>query len=304
MRHLFILTILLYLTSCGNKEKSTSSTTDTTKTSNDTTRVKPESPTADYTTQAVYDPAFDSMTYISYAGYFPETDEVYISLPYDRTGFEPALDSSVYVSEDGNRQRVSKSDLSSFHLAGLDSITIYNEQHKEMSKGKFIRVDLYDALTTTEYVAIYKIKNFHWNKDLSYYAVGQHAPKPEKDFSTTEFNDPDLTDKLLSKFKRDISKPWIGRHYKVMPLNTVFSILANGEESFLAESYSDNAKIVAEFKEHNDLFDKLLPLPFLKEGKPLMLISAAAPETDIFWDYLAEYKNGEYVGLEFNRVRL
>jgi hypothetical protein len=46
----------------------------------------------------------------------------------------------------------------------------------------------------------------------------------------------------------------------------------------------------------------ILPVPINMNGKPLMLISAGYPSSDVIWDYLAGFNGERYEAVDYNRV--
>jgi hypothetical protein len=46
----------------------------------------------------------------------------------------------------------------------------------------------------------------------------------------------------------------------------------------------------------------ILPLPIHMNDKPLLLISAGYPSSDILWDYLAAFDGATYEPIDYNRI--
>jgi hypothetical protein len=293
---LILLTTILLIISCGKKENTTAISTDTLKTQSQATQTITFPPD---------DPSLDSTTYIGDANYFTETDEVYITLFY-KPGlpkeYEAPVDSTIFDDGETKRQRVTKTAWNAFVLTGLKNIIIYNDGHQKEADAKLVRIELYDDLISSQYVAVYKAPSLHWNNEMIYYGVSENAVSANKDFSHTEYHDPQLAKELLLKVNKDTALTWISTHYKVMPANVTYTVMSCENESMILESKNEDVKILNDVKD-DDHFDSLFPLPFVVGGKPAMLINASMPETDLSWNYLAEYKDGSYSQALYSRIK-
>ena len=77
----------------------------------------------------------------------------------------------------------------------------------------------------------------------------------------------------------------------------------NDSESYLTISEKDRTQILNE-EIDNYHYLNILPVPVQMNGKPLLLISAGYPSSDVIWDYLAGYDGLRYEALDFNRIHL
>jgi len=297
MRYLILITFL-FLASCKTKETHTATST------HDSIYEQP--PLDEYApfvpSDSTYSSDLDSTFYIGYIEFFPETREFYLLLSYTKDDFFPKLDSIVYFKdEDFKRHRVANESLKAFPLAGLANITVYDEQNRPITKAKLESIEQFDDAISSQYIAVYK-QTFTPKGGLHYYGVGENATGYQRDFSYTEFNDAALTKTLLAKLNKDTLKTWTVKHYRIQPANIVYSVLTREKESLITE-FNGEIKILM-YDDDNFNFEKILPLPFQKNDKPLMLISAAVPESDVFWEGLVGYQDGKYVVNALNRVKL
>jgi hypothetical protein len=217
--------------------------------------------------------------------------------------FTATFDSIIVDNGEIKRQRVAETSFQPFVLTGLQNITVYNDRHQKVAEAKLVRIELFEDILSSEYVAVYKATSFYWSSEMSYYCMNKIPSDYIKNFSHIAYQDPLLVKSLLVKAGKDTTLSWISTHYKVMPGNIIYSVMSCENESMLLESSNDQVKILNEIKD-DEHFDSLLPLPFTTGGKPAMLINVSVPETDIFYNYLAEYKDGIYIAANRSRITL
>jgi hypothetical protein len=99
------------------------------------------------------------------------------------------------------------------------------------------------------------------------------------------------------------------RHYRITSPETTYSINSSySEESDEGNSYltilDDNTVRIVNEAEDDSRYLNILPVPVMVNGKPLLLISAGYPSSDVLWDYLAAFDGQRYEEVRFNRVHL
>lgn len=263
-------------------------------------------------------PAFDSTFYIGYVDYFPETREFYTTLFYrdgheypDEDLLESKLDSSIVFDEDWGRERLPLDEARKMLvLDGLDTIAVYNRKHEAICRCPLTRVEyLWNGLESY-FIAVFKSdKTFPGQTEELY---GISADFPRGNFSGTSAEEiinskPDHA--LLNRLNLSKVLPWDMRHYKISPGDNIFSILSNYSmdtnlsQSYLTLSTNDTSLILNE-EINNYHYLNILPVPVAMKGKPLVLISAGYPSSDVVWDYLAGFDGLRYEAIPFNRIHL
>jgi hypothetical protein len=64
---------------------------------------------------------------------------------------------------------------------------------------------------------------------------------------------------------------------------------------------NNEVRILNEEKD-NFHYLNILPVPIQVNGKPLLLISAGYPSSDVLWDYLAAFDGAAYQAMDYNRI--
>jgi hypothetical protein len=260
---------------------------------------------------------FDSTFYIGYVDYFPETQEFYTALFY-REGHEypdddllqSKLDSVIVLDDDWGRERLPMDEARRILLlSGLDSISIYNRSHQLICKSRLARVEyLWNGLENY-FIAVFESdgKPFEQTEEL-YGITSAYAPAAAP-FSQVEIQNKILNEFLIKKLAISHSVDWEMRHYRITPPETTYSIISSysmtSDEaySYLTALESNTVSILNQ-EVNNFHFLNILPVPVMIKGKPLLLISAGYPSSDVIWDYLAAYDGGKYEAVEYNRVHL
>lgn len=292
------IAVLSLFASCTSKENAAQSS-DATLTTPDAALSLDEQQGAD--SAADYD---STDLYIGFINTFTDSRELYTSLYYrssEPENLSDQVDSTIYNQDEIIRRRLPmKIARKFFAMDGLDTVIVFNKAHQPIGEAKLVRAEYYDEAVAAEYVAVFDGKvNFREPA----YCVTRHKLNMSNNFSTEQFNDDNLAKILLTKAGKDTTLQWVHKHCRVMPANVIYSNLSSETESIITEYANGNVTILADLK--NDYhFDDLLPLPFSRNNKPLMLISASVPETDMFWSYLAMFEKGEYKALSRGRVKL
>lgn len=261
---------------------------------------------------------FDSTFYIGYVDYFPETKEFYTALFYkdgheypDEGLLESKLDSVISFDEDWGRERLPMEEARKLLvLSGLDTLSIFNRKHQMISKSPLSRVEyLWNGLESY-FIAVYKSDGTLTEQTEELYGISSHyADLIGNSFMTEEVSDLKLNDYVLKKLKISRLVDWDMRHYRITPPSSTYSIISsysmesNEAFSYLTTLESDDVRIL-NAEVNNFHFLNILPVPIQINGKPLLLISAGYPSSDVIWDYLAAYNGSAYDAIDFNRVNV
>ena len=260
----------------------------------------------------------DSTFYIGYVDYFPETKEFYTALFYkdgheypDEELLESKLDSVISFDDDWGRERLPMEEAKKLLvLSGLDTLSIFNRKHQMISKSPLARVEyLWNGLESY-FIAVYKSDGSLTAQTEELYGISSHyAGLIGNSFMTEEISDQKLNDFVLKKLKVSGPVDWDMRHYRITPPSSTYSIISsysmesNEALSYLTTLESDDIRILNE-EVNNFHFLNILPVPIHINGKPLLLISAGYPSSDVIWDYLASFNGSAYDAIDFNRVNV
>lgn len=261
---------------------------------------------------------FDSTFYIGYVDYFPETREFYTALFYqegheypDEDLLESKLDSAIVFDEDWGRERLPLDEASKMLvLAGLDTLAIYNRKHESICRCPLTRVEyLWNGLESY-FIAVFQSDGTFPGQTEELYGISADFPRGNLTaISAQEITNSKLDHALLKRLNLSKVLPWEMRHYKISPADNMFSIVSsysmdtNLSQSYLTISENDTSLILNE-EINNYHYLNILPVPVAMNGKPLVLISAGYPSSDVLWDYLAGFDGSRYEAIPFNRIHL
>jgi hypothetical protein len=262
--------------------------------------------------------AFDSSFFIGYVDYFPETEEFYTALFYregheypDEDLLESKLDSVIVLNDDWGRERLPIEEAKRILvLSGLDSVSIYNRRNQLICKTSLTRVEyLWNGLESY-FIAVFKSDGKFYEQTEELYGISSnYSSLFQPDFRSEEIEDGKLNEYLLRKLNISRAVEWDMRHYELTPPQTLYSIISsssietNEARSYLTSVENNEIKMLNE-EIDNFNFLNILPVPIQMNGKPLLLISAGYPSSDVIWDYLAAFDGSRYEALDCNRVQI
>ena len=275
----------------------------------------PENSVIDDTPEAS---GMDSSLYIGYVDYFPETREFYTALYYrdgheypDEDLLESRLDSVIMYDADWGRERLPMQEARKMlELSGLDTLSVFNRRHELICHCPLVRVEyLWNGLESY-FIAVFSSDGEPFEQTEELYGISGHFPLPEHNLFTAE----ELIDGAYNEFvsrtlEMSASIQWNMRHYRIMPSETVYSIISSSDlnsnevVSYLAFNEGNDVRILNE-ELNNFMFLNILPVPVYMNGKPLLLISAGYPSSDVLWDYLAGFDGMRYEAIDYNRINV
>ncbi len=258
----------------------------------------------------------DSSFYIGYVDYFPETKEFYTNLYYkkgheypDEELLESKLDSVIVLEDDWGRERLPMEEAKKLLvLSGLDTVFIYNRQNHLVCTAALTRVEyLWNGLESF-FVGVFKSDSKFLQQTEELYGVSAgHSNLMRSSFASEEIHDEGLNKTLIEKLHLDPALEWDMRHFRMKPENRIYSVLSfysmdsNEGQSYLT-SYENNDVKILNREINNYHFLNILPLPIEVNGKPLLLISAGYPSSDVLWDFLAGFDGTGYQAIDYNRI--
>lgn len=260
---------------------------------------------------------FDSTLFIGYVDYFPETQEFYTALFYqdgheypDEDLLESKLDSVIVLNDEWGRERLPMEEAKAILvLSGLDTVSIYNRRNELICKTSLARVEyLWNGLESY-FIAVFKSDGKPYEQTEELYGISSsYVSLFKPDFKAEEIEDGKLNEYLLRKLNISRAVEWNMRHYQLAPPETLYSIISSSGEpnetrSYLTTVENNEIKMLNE-EIDNFHFLNILPVPIQMNGKPLLLISAGYPSSDVIWDYLAAFDGKTYAAIEYNRVQI
>ena len=262
--------------------------------------------------------AADSTYYIGYVDYFPETREFYTALFYrdgheypDEDLLESRLDSVILWDGDWGRERLPMEEAKKMLLlTGLDSLSVFNRRHELICHCPLTRVEyLWNGLESY-FIAVFSSDGEAFEQTEELYGISGHFPLKNRTlFSAEEVTDPVYNEFVRRKLQINTAVQWDMRHYRILPSETTYSVISSNEletdqiTSYLAFSEGSDVRILNE-ELNNFHFLNILPVPVHMNGKPLLLISAGYPSSDVLWDYLAGFDGVRYEAIDYNRIHV
>jgi hypothetical protein len=258
----------------------------------------------------------DSTYYIGYVDYFPETREFYTAVYYrdgheypDEDLLESKLDSVIALEADWGRERLPMKEAKKMlQLTGLDTLSVFNRRHELVCRCPLTRVEyLWNGLESY-FIAVFRSDGKAFEQTEELYGMSGHFPLNERSlFTVEEVNDVVYNEFVRQKLNMSAAMQWDMRHYRIVPSETVYSVISSHETetdevmSYLAFNEGNNVRILNQ-ELNNFQFLNILPVPVHMNGKPLLLISAGYPSSDVLWDYLAAFDGTRYEAVDYNRI--
>jgi hypothetical protein len=261
---------------------------------------------------------FDSTFYIGYVDYFSETGEFYTALFYregheypDEDLLESKLDSVILLDDDWGRERLPMEEARKILvLSGMDTLSIFNRKHELICNSPLTRIEyLWNGLESY-FIAVYKAdETFTEQTEELYGITSDFSALVGTSFKAEEFEDRHLNEYIEKKLNVNRSLDWDMRHYRIEPQEQTYSVISgysmqsNEAFSYLTSLEKTTLQVLNE-EVNNYHFLNILPLPIKSNGKPLLLISAGYPSSDVLWDYLAGFDGTRYEAIDYNRVHV
>jgi len=265
-----------------------------------------------------FEASADSSFYIGYVDYFPETREFYTALFHraeheypDAELLEGRLDSVILWDEDWGRERLPMEDARKLlMMSGLDTLTVFNRDHEQICRCPLTRVEyLWNGLESY-FIAVFASDSNSFQQTEELYGISGHFPMEKRTmFSAAELSDEKYNEHLRKKLQFSAGRQWDMRHYRLDPKESIYSIISSYSPStsevmsYLALYENNRVQILSE-ERNNFQYLNILPVPVNMNGRPLLLISAGYPSTDVLWDYLAGFDGTRYEAIDYNRVHL
>lgn len=255
----------------------------------------------------------DSVLYVNRVGYFSETNEFYVPLNFTKPFgndiydfLEDKTDSLIFDNGEKSRRRlpmeVAKDVLD---LRQLGEIRIFDTNHQYITNAKLKRAE-YLVDLNGYFIAVFSPDKKGFRTEEGFYCLGT-AKVDLKSIKVIELEDEQLTATIRKEV--EANPEYISRveHLKILPYNTIYSIYAfvgkdGGATSYLTE-FKNNKLTVLHRLEDEVAFDRFLPIPLERNGKPVLLIDIILPDSDAVDDCLVSTFDGlGYVLEKDNRI--
>ena len=261
---------------------------------------------------------FDSTFFVGYVDYFPETKEFYTALFYregreypDEDLLEAKLDSVIIFDDDWGRERLPMEEARKLLvLNGLDTLSIFNRKNELVCHCPLTRVEyLWNGLESY-FIAVFESDGKFFEQTEELYGISSDFPVEHLALlSVQEITDGQFNEFLQQKLDISHTREWDMRHYRIAPQNETYSVVSsfsmtsNEALSYLTLS-ENNAVQILNTEVNNYHYLNILPVPIQMNGKPLLLISAGYPSSDVLWDYLAGFDGTRYEAIDHNRIHV
>lgn len=230
--------------------------------------------------------------YVDAVGYFPETKEFYVTLPFkediDYKKFEEIgklADSTVFQDEETSRERLPlQIALKYLDLSLLDTINIYDSSHNFVCGASFERVEYYQPTIESSFIAVFKPSVSITELEEGYYCLTP-TNQSLKEISFVEKKSTTLKNRIKGELSINPNYEWASKHITLKKSGITLSIYSadakneNRTLSYLTELRNGKLNVLNKFNGEYAFWD-LLPLPISHNDHPVLLITMAVPETD------------------------
>lgn len=260
----------------------------------------------------------DSTFYIGYVDYFPETREFYTALFHreeyeypDAELLEGRLDSVIVLEDDWGRERLPMEDARALlMMSGLDTLTVFNRRHEQICHCPLKRVEYLWNGMESYFIAVFGSDRHYFEQTEELYGISGNFPMQKRSlFSAEELADEGYNERLRKKLQFSANRQWEMRHYRIDLHKSVYSVISSYSPatsemmSYLTLHENERVQILNE-EVNNFQYLNILPVPIIMNGRPLLLISAGYPSTDVLWDFLAGFDGTRYEPIGYNRIHL
>ncbi len=299
MRNLAILTFLLLIFSCFNRDNSKGSVSDTLQ----ITQVD--------TLQTRFDVLNDNLQYIGFIDkfYFSNDNEAYVELYFikDETNADEydkivkLADSLIYQDDENSRHKF-PDNLSPkyFDLRGLSKLKVYDKDNKLFCNAEFLRVEYLNQNISSPFIAVYKTEKII--KADSYFGISNfNGAFEQSNYTITK--DTVLTQNMLTKLNE--KRPYYGlenngTHLIFSNNDTVLSVVNSENYTYITLTTNKDFKVLYKSPDFENVYDIRI-IPLTKNKLPYILTRNVKPETDVMLDNLLIYNGTKYTAM--NRQR-
>jgi hypothetical protein len=257
---------------------------------------------------------FDSADVKSYIGfvnryYFQKTDEFYVDLYFKRTGISNkdydrianTHDSVIYKDDENRRCRIPlKIAGQEFDVTGIETLTLFDKNHKMLTKAHFVRVEYLDQTISPVFTAVYKAENTRLAAK-ALYCIGNLTDKVVAD-KYTSFEDTLLTKEIAQKMGCTHKYTLEGKHYRNKDHQISISVINSDTTVLIVEKKNNSYKCLYKSHEPENIND-IVFIPVIRNSRPVLLTKSFVPDTDVEWNSLLIFDGNIYEPSDRQRIQ-
>jgi hypothetical protein len=210
-------------------------------------------------------------------------------------------DSVIYKDDENVRSRIPLNVASKvFDFSGIRELTLFDENHNELTKAHFVRVELLDGNISSYFTAVYKAEN-PGLLEKAVYCIGNLKEKLTK-ISYFEFQDSLLTTEIASKLNLTHSYNLEGKHYIDKTKNVSISVINLDSTAQIIEKFNSDYNYIYKSTEPEQI-SELVFIPLTRNSKPILLKKSGVPESDIEWNSVLVYDGTKYKQTDKQRIK-
>lgn len=257
---------------------------------------------------------FDSLDSKSYIGfinqfYFQESNEFYIELYFKEAGIDyggiieiaSTQDSIIYFDDENQRNRIPDSIARlKFELSGLNTLTLFDENHHNLTEAQFVRVEYLEQNIYSVFIAVYRVDN-KLNIEKGKYCIGNFSESMASPNEYLPFTDSILTQEIATQLNFSHDYKLKGFHFQKNSGESVLSIINYDDNVQIVEKIQNEYKSLYKIENQENITEVLL-LPILRNDRPILLTKNLLPESDIEWQSILVFDGQNYKPTEKQRI--
>ena len=258
---------------------------------------------------------FDSLDSKSYIGfinqfYFQESNEFYIELYFKEAGIDyggfieiaSTQDSIIYTDDENQRFRIPDSIAHlKFDLSGLNTLTLFNENHHKLTEAQFVRVEYLEQNLYPAFIAVYRVDN-KLNIEKGKYCIGNFSDNMKSTYEYFPFKDSILTKEIAEQlnFTHTYNRKGF-HHFQKTSDESSISVINCDENVSIVEKVNNEFKTLYKSENQENITDMLI-LPILKNARPILLVKNILLESDYEWHSILVFDGQNYKAAEKQRI--
>lgn len=239
----------------------------------------------------------DTLSYVGYVGKFEDNGLIYTDL-YFVDNFDYDLydeitklgTQTIFKDEETQRTRLEVEKVRKyFNLTGLTDIDIYNKENIKLTTGRLSHIEYVEDMIESRFVAVFQVDNPDIFDPL--FCVGNSNEDLTKiDFSS--HNDEKLKSELIDLLKLNTDHIWRIEHYKLSD-QTIYSALSADTTAYIIETLNNEHKTLYKSRS-SETINSLNVISKKINGRPIILMECAMPETDMMWNSVLIFNGTDY----------
>jgi hypothetical protein len=255
--------------------------------------------------------SLDSKSYIGFINqfYFQESKEFYIELYFKQPGIDyrgfieiaSTQDSIIYADDENQRLRIPDSIAQlKFDLSGLNTLTLFDENHKKLTEAQFVRVEYLEQNISPVFIAVYRVEN-KLNIENGMYCIGNFSENMTSPNEYLSFKDSILTAEIAEQLNFAHTYKLQGFHFRKTSNDSALSIINFDDNVAIVEKIQDEYKYLYKIEKQENITEVLL-LPILRNNRPILLAKHILPDSDYEWHSILVFDWQNYKATEKQRI--